>query len=211
MFFRLYSENSITTELCYKWQYGPVHVACDRTVHAKITKPDACLSKSLHSLKLCVWIGLTSEFVLRPFFFEESINSDAYLRMLQMHVRPQLSRRQLSSIIFMQDGAPPHFATRVRDYICETFSQEGVISRGCAHPWPPRSPNLNPLDYWFWGWLKAKVYHTDKPRSLLQLRDKITDICNAIVPEELEAGVDHIVHRLQLTIDSDGDHFEHRL
>jgi hypothetical protein len=176
------------------------------------SQPDAYLTESLHSPKLCVWMGLTSKFALRPFFFEETINADRYLEMLQTHVRPQLAnKRKLSSTIFMQDGAPPHFATRVRDYLCATFSEERVISRGCAHPWPPRSPDINPLDYWFWGWLKAKVYHNNKPQTLQQLREKIVNICDDMVQEELEAGVSHIMHRLQLVIACDGDLFEHKL
>lgn len=174
--------------------------------------PDQYLTASLHSPKLCVWMGLSSKFALRPFFFEKTVNAEGYLAMLQTHVRPQLAKRhKLSSTIFMQDGAPPHFSTQVRDYLCTTFTEDRVISRGCSQPWPARSPDLNPLDYWFWGWLKAKVYHSNKPQTLQQLRQKITDICDGIVQEELEAGVSNIVQRLELVIARDGDHFENML
>ena len=53
-------------------------------------------------------------------------------------------------IVFQQDGAPPHWATVVRDYLDETFggnwcSQSGTIM------WPPNSPDLTPPDFFFFG------------------------------------------------------------
>ena len=32
------------------------------------------------------------------------------------------------------------------------------IGQGGPVPWPARSPDLNPLDFWLWGHLKAMVY-----------------------------------------------------
>jgi len=32
------------------------------------------------------------------------------------------------------------------------------IDRGGRVPWPPRSPDLNPLDFFFWGYSKNIVY-----------------------------------------------------
>ena len=158
-------------------------------------KPDTFLTKSLHSPQLCVWMGFSARFGLEPFFFEGTVNADRYLQMLQQHVCPQLAqKRKLSSCIFMQDGAPPHFASRVRDYLLQTFGSNRLISRGCDQFWPPRSPDLNPLDYWFWGWMKARIYHTDKPQSLAELRQKITDFCREVTQEEFAAGVSNIVH-----------------
>ncbi|KOC58834.1 hypothetical protein WH47_02070 [Habropoda laboriosa] len=34
------------------------------------------------------------------------------------------------------------------------------IGRGSAVPWPPRSPDFNPLDFFFWGYLKVRVRRT---------------------------------------------------
>ena len=35
-----------------------------------------------------------------------------------------------------------------------------------------RSPDLNPLDYFLWGYLKGKIYNT-KPRNLNDLHQRI--------------------------------------
>ena len=109
----------------------------------------------------------------------------------------------------MQDGAPPHFAINVRNYLSQTFGYDRVISRGCQHIWPPRSPDLNPLDFWFWAWLKSKVYHENKPTTLEQLQQKIVEICHQTNKEEFSAGVSDITRRLNAVIDNNGNLFEH--
>ncbi|KAJ8956081.1 hypothetical protein NQ318_016533 [Aromia moschata] len=50
---------------------------------------------------------------------------------------------------FMHDGAPPHFARIVREYLNEQFPGRW-IGRGDDVPisWPPRSPDLNPCELW---------------------------------------------------------------
>lgn len=50
----------------------------------------------------------------------------------------------------MHDGAPAHFSHNVRDYLKVTFQENG-IGRGGHISWPPRSPDLNPCDFYLWG------------------------------------------------------------
>ena len=61
----------------------------------------------------------------------------------------------------MQDGAPPHWATRVRDYLDLTLPHRW-IGRATDHNtaimyWPPISPDLTPCDFHLWGYIKDKV------------------------------------------------------
>ena len=46
--------------------------------------------------------------------------------------------------------------------------------------WPPRSPDLTPLDFWLWGDVKAKVYSQGPPGTLLELRRRIEGAFRAI-------------------------------
>lgn len=62
----------------------------------------------------------------------------------------------------IDEGAPPLFAVRVRDYLNETFPLRWI---GRAGPmdmnllrWCPRSPDLNPLDFYLWGHAKHEIY-----------------------------------------------------
>ncbi|KAK0177085.1 hypothetical protein PV328_001164 [Microctonus aethiopoides] len=44
-----------------------------------------------------------------------------------------------------------------------------------------RSPDLSPLDFFLWGYLKGTVYHT-KPRDLEELRERIINACVDLPP-----------------------------
>ena len=69
--------------------------------------------------------------------------------MLQTFVIPQLVERGvLDTVTFMQDRAPPHFTRAVTDLLREQFGDR-LIGRGFPIPWPARSPDLTPMDYWF--------------------------------------------------------------
>ena len=71
---------------------------------------------------------------------------------------------------FQQDGAPPHYATLVRKWLSDNFDH--WIGRRGDGEWAPRSPDLTPLDFFFWGTLKEKVYR-EKNRDLNYLRECI--------------------------------------
>ena len=58
--------------------------------------------------KVNVWCGIMCNRIIGPFFFHEaSITVDVYLDLLTEYVAPQLIEFQ-PTIIFQQDGAPPH-------------------------------------------------------------------------------------------------------
>ncbi|GFW43705.1 uncharacterized protein TNCV_4770541 [Trichonephila clavipes] len=120
--------------------------------------PHSTLRVPLHSPKITVWCGLSASFILGPYIFEElgaggpvtcSITGQRYASLLRNKIIPNLQARQcLSRIIFMQDGAPPHITRCVKDVLKHHFTEERVISRQFRHLWPPRSPDLNPCDFW---------------------------------------------------------------
>ena len=76
-----------------------------------------------------------------------------------------------SQMYFQHDGAPPHYTLHVRDYLIESFPNHW-LGRGGPIQWPPRSPDLTPLDYYFWAHMKTFVYET-KVDSRAALRDRI--------------------------------------
>jgi hypothetical protein len=47
-----------------------------------------------------------------------------------------------------------------------------LVSRRTDFPWPPYSPDLNPPDYFLWGYLKEKVYASN-PQILAVLKENI--------------------------------------
>ena len=69
--------------------------------------------------------------------------------------------------------------------------------------YPPRSPDLTPLDFFFWGYLKDKVFAT-KPATVAELREAIEHEC-AQIPKELFHDVcDSIAWSCQQCLDQNG-------
>ena len=111
----------------------------------------------------------------------------------------------------MQDRAPPHYAKVVREFLETSFGEENVISRGCKRSWPPRSPDLSPVDFWFWGTLKARVFHYQQTRTLEELQSRIEEECARFTLEELNKAVSSFSKRVDLILSVGGKHFENVL
>ena len=54
--------------------------------------------------------------------------------------------------VFQRAGRSSHTATAVQDFREERFPKFWSKTE-----WPANSPDLNPLDYFAWGYLQAKV------------------------------------------------------
>lgn len=168
--------------------------------------------------KINVWAGIVGNTVIGPIFFEENLTGDRYLRFLQDDLIPALATLfpgeanpdlPNANIWFQQDGAPPHYAADVRAYLNEIFPNRWIGRRG-AIEWPPRSPDLTPLDFFLWGYIKGQVFKT-KPTDLDDLKIRITQEIRRITPEVINNVQGEFINRLgycQLTI---GRHFEHLL
>jgi len=103
---------------------------------------------------------------------------------------------------YQRDGAPPNFSQVLRYYMNHKFPIYW-IGRGGARNWPPRSPDLNPLNYHVWGYLKAMVYaHKVNTRELLQrILSAARCINNAAVLREVTSS---LVTRARKCIQADG-------
>ena len=58
---------------------------------------------------------------------------------------------------FQHDRAPPHFSREVGNFLNYRFPGRWN-ERGGPHNWPARSPDLSPLAYCVWGWMKELFY-----------------------------------------------------
>jgi uncharacterized heparinase superfamily protein len=78
---------------------------------------------------------------------------------------------------------------------------------GTAGPiaWPPRSPDLTSLDY-LWGHLKT-VY-SSKPRSLDELKVRITNAIHEISEQQLRNVFNELEYRFERCVLNDGGYVE---
>ena len=108
---------------------------------------------------------------------------------------------------FLQDGAPVHCATAVKDWLNDTFPH--WIGKRDHMEWFPHSSDLSPLDFFFWGMLKEKVYSM-KITDLNHMRERTTSQCAEI---DGTANLFNRVHlnfarRIKLCIENDRNHIE---
>ena len=105
---------------------------------------------------------------------------------------------KLVSKIFQQDGAPPHWGSHVRRFLDATFPNRWT-GRDGPTLWPPRSPDINPLDFFLWGYVKGKVFSTPVP-DITNLKAKITDAFATITEYMLQNTWREIYYRLHVLV-----------
>lgn len=89
----------------------------------------------------------------------------------------------------------------------QTFN-ERWIGRFGPNPWPPRSPDLTPMDFFFWGAMKEKVYFREIS-SLEELQEKINAVAEEMRSNLLLVNLpSEMLKRARKCIQIQGRHFE---
>lgn len=155
-----------------------------------------------------VWGGVIDDNVIGPFFFDGKVTGPIYLQTLNDHVLPRLIELgyDLNDVYFQHDGAGPHFAVDVRNWLDNHFPT--WIGRAGTINWPARSPDLTIMDFFFWGFIKNQVYDM---RSVNRddLMDRITDAFGLVTPGMLIRAHENMVFRAHMCRNAEGHHFEH--
>jgi len=158
---------------------------------------------------IMVWCAISENGIIGPYFFEnESVTGESYYKMLRYFFFPKM-RNYGDDYIFQQDGAPPHFALRVRRYLDQKL-QTRWIGRAGPTAWPPRSPDLTPCDFFLWGYVKDYVFR-ELPTTITELKAKIRDAISSISEDTLKNVVKNTEFRIRYLIRQNGAHFENLL
>ena len=107
-------------------------------------------SQTVHKRKS--WTKISDGKVIL-YWFDEGVclNHESYLDILRTFVWPRFRRKVADQDLWwQQDGATAHTVEIVRNWLDNKFDGR-VISNKMTHFWPPCSPDLSPLDFWFWG------------------------------------------------------------
>lgn len=176
-------------------------------------KPYIPETKPLHPEYVTVWIGICGRGHTNPYFFDGTVNSAAYLKMLQEFAFPWISERDgIAEYWWQQDGATAHRTNLVKNAIREKFGDR-VIGLGFESEdgeeikWPPRSPDMNPCDFAVWGILKEQVYK-EAPKDKKQLIAAIKKASETLTHEMCKDICLNFVTRLDLLHNVEGQHFE---
>lgn len=192
------------------WNAHNSHVWCDENPHE--TRSRAAQER----FSVNVWAGILGDCLIGPYLLPERLTGGNYLIFLDQ-VLPQLladahvpvgSRRQMW---FQHDGAPAHYTNDVRLHLNARYGQRWIGRGGPVH-WPARSPDLTCLDFFLWGYLKAKVYHTPVS-SAEELVARIVAAAGQIRDTPGIVGNTHssMRRRCEACIMAQGRNFEHLL
>lgn len=172
--------------------------------------PQIVHEEPLHDQKVTVWCGVSAAKVIGPYFFENergqpvTIDGNRYRAMIRDFLVPKMAENGMDGYWFQQDGAPAHTAREAMNLLREFFPDR-IISKNGDFPWPPRSPDMTPPDFFLWGYLKSKVY-VNKPKSLRALKNNIRNEISKIPVEMLEKVMENAEKRVHACIKEKGHH-----
>ena len=109
---------------------------------------------------------------------------------------------------WVQDGAPPHRRRTVTGRLEELFG-ERVLALNHPVEWPPRSPDLTPLDFFLWWYLKSNVYITP-PVNLGDLQERVSNAVENLRQDRqmIRRSVFGMLRRAELCLERNGGHVE---
>ena len=196
--------------------YNPQNSRCYS--EAKMGVPEHWFSEASQSQKkvmvFIVMVGIGM--ILEPYFYDDEANNrltaERYLMTLKETIIPELRRRlneeAFNQLWWMQDGAAPHTAGITMKYLDKIFNDKLLSLKAIrGEEWSPRSPDLNPCDYWAWGYIKNRVYHT-LPRTIVELKEKIIAACSQIPNDMIQTVMLSMQKRAHQVVLRGGKHIE---
>ena len=119
-----------------------------------------------------------------------NLKATKYQELLTQHLLPKHPRRlkKRRTLIFQQDNASPHSAQSTKEFLQRHFTY--VLD------WPPRSPNLNPIEN-TWGLMAKRVYVGHRQYSILEeLEAAVIHCWSNVSQQEFERLADYVQDRV---------------
>lgn len=159
-----------------------------------------------------VWMGVLGNHIIGPIFFEGPLTAVRYRGFLENEIEgfiDEIPLAGLEQMYFQQDGAPPHSARIVAEFLNNRHGNRWIGTNGPVR-WPARSPDLSPLDFHYWAFMKNEVYATPVA-TIEELRNRIEGSVARIQRQQLNNVLGAFVRRIRLCLEVNGQHFEQLL
>ncbi|KAF2899418.1 hypothetical protein ILUMI_06758 [Ignelater luminosus] len=107
---------------------------------------------------------------------------------------------------FQTVGAPAHWGIQMRQWLYETYPEKWIRRSGLVASLP-RSPNLNPADFFLWYTLKTVVFEEEiqTEQELIQLIHKAVVVITNNMLQNIKASA---LRRIREYQEVNGDHIE---
>lgn len=103
---------------------------------------------------------------------------------------------------FQQDSAASHKAKSTQMWL-----KDNVPDFISVKEWPAVSPDLNPLDYYIWSKLEAKVC-SKRHKNLESLKQALLTEWDNLSMDDIRVSIENWIPRLKACKKEQGDHFE---
>ncbi|RLU25697.1 hypothetical protein DMN91_001854 [Ooceraea biroi] len=156
-----------------------------------------------------VWAGMIGDQVIGPYFLPPRLTGQLYAELLANQLPALLEDVPLdvrAELIFQHDGAPAHFSRQVRNLLDARFPDRWM-GRGGPIIWPVRSPDLNVLDYFVWGYIKPAI-EDRRDGTEQEVREAIVAAFDTITPDMAHRATRNITRRAEICVREGGRHFE---
>lgn len=158
-----------------------------------------------------VWCGVINGTFCGPHILPPRLNGQLFHEFLNNSFFDYLEDVPLNlrnNCWLQMDGAPAHYAIENRRWLNNNFPERWIGRLGPIG-WPPRSPDLTPVDFFVWGYLKDKVYATPV-NTREELIQKIREACEELRANQnfINAATHSLVRRCQKCVEVEGLHFE---
>lgn len=152
--------------------------------------------------KLLVWGAIGYYMKSELYFFEGTINGEAYQTMLKKVLKenkltyaPKCPKRLKGNWVFLQDNATPHTAKKTKELLCSLVGDRLI-------PHPAKSPDLNPIEN-MWSYLDWKV-KAAQTTSIKSLKRVLRKEWKALPWSVIRKSVDSMDRRLVLCRETGG-------
>ena len=166
--------------------------------------PHQYVETSLHPQKIGVWAAMSGERIHFS-FFEGRVDSDKYCSFIDQFA-VTLTENERHIAWFQQDNATAHTSRRTTQHLTQIFGKRLIDKQ----LFPARSPDLTPMDFFLWGYVKDKVF-ANNPKSLNDLQSAITSCIKSVNSDMLMNVSSNIVKRAHYCKSQKGGHFQHLL
>ncbi|CAH1956399.1 unnamed protein product [Acanthoscelides obtectus] len=136
-----------------------------------------------HTVGVMVWGAIAYGSRSPLLFIRGNMNAQRYIHeVLEPHLSPYLDT--LADPTFQQDNARPHVARVTIDF----FQHNDVT----LLPWPPRSPDLSPIEH-VWDMMGRRLLNLQRPPQTLEaLREELVVAWNEIPQDD----IDHLIRSM---------------
>ena len=121
--------------------------------------------------KVMIWLAIGNGLVSQAFWYEPGTMQDSglYVQTLKLAFEPSVRGSRPKSVL-QQDNAPTHSSKQTKMYTSQQNSFEVLQN------WPPRSPDLNPIEN-LWAWLASRVrQQVDRPKNVKELQTAVNTL-----------------------------------